>query len=264
MIYVLLRFNKFEPRQIAVRSILKYILAISFGLSFSMAAAQSGGAKGIKIENLPQFDRRTFHFGFALGYNNADFFLDVKPGVIPQDSVKSIQTVRQPGFHLGIVSSLNITKNIRLRFLPSIVFQDRVLQYKFLEPDASISTYDKNVESTYLEFPLLLKFRTDRINNVAYYLVAGGKISIDMATQKDVDNSIDPDEIVIKLEKTDYAAEVGAGMDFFLPYFKFAIELKAAFGIPNLLIDDGTRFSSPIESLRTKGFYVSFLFEGGI
>lgn len=264
MIYDLLRCNGSEPRQTAVRPIIKYVLAISFGISSLTTSAQGGSAKGIKIENLPRFDQRVFHFGFALGYNNADFFLDVKPGVIPQDSVNSIQTVRQPGFHLGIVSSLNITKNIRLRFLPSIVFQDRVIQYKFLEPDASISVYDKNVESTYLEFPLLFKFRTDRINNVAYYLIAGGKVSIDMATQKDVDNSIDPDEIVIKLEKTDYAAEIGAGMDFFLPYFKFAIELKAAFGIPNLLIDDGTRFSTPIESLRTKGFYVSFLFEGGI
>ena len=264
MILDLLRFNTFEPSRRTVRTIVKYILALSFGFSCLVVSAQSGGVKGIKIENLPQFDRRAFHFGFALGYNNADFFLDVKPGAIPQDSVKSIQTVRQPGFHLGIVSSLNITKNIRLRFLPSIVFQDRVIQYKFLEPDASISTYDKHVESTYLAFPLLFKFRTDRINNVAYYIVAGGKISIDMATQKDVDNSIDPDEIVIKLEKTDYAAEVGAGMDFFLPYFKFAIELKASFGIPNLLIDDGTRFSTPIESLRTKGFFISFLFEGGI
>ncbi len=69
---------------------------------------------------------------------------------------------------------------------------------------------------------------------------------------------------LIKLEKTDYAVEAGAGMDFFLPYFKFAIELKASFGIPNLLIDDGTRFSTPIESLRTKAFYVTFLFEGGL
>ena len=221
------------------------------------------GVKGVKIENLPQFDLHKIHFGFLLGYNTANFFLDTKPGVIPQDSVLSVIPKSQPGFDLGIVASINFTKNIHLRFLPGISFQDRVIAYEFREPDGSVSLFEKHVESTNLNFPLLLKLRTDRINNVAYYIVAGGKVSIDMATQKDVNNEID-DDVVIKLEKTDYSVEVGAGIDFFLPYFKFGLELKAAFGIPNQFIDDGTRFATPIESLRTKGFYVSFLFEGGI
>jgi hypothetical protein len=93
------------------------------------------------------------------------------------------------------------------------------------------------------------------------YLIGGGKFSIDMASQKDVNNSLD-DEIVVKLDKYDYAAEVGGGMDMFLTYFKFGIELKAAFGIPNLLVDDGTRFSTPIQSLRSKVWVLTFTFEG--
>ena len=84
---------------------------------------------------------------------------------------------------------------------------------------------------------------------------------IDLASQKDVDNALD-DEVVVKLNKYDYAAEVGGGMDMFLPYFKFGIELKAAFGIPNLLIDDGTRFSAPIESIRSQAWVLTFTFEG--
>jgi hypothetical protein len=119
----------------------------------------------------------------------------------------------------------------------------------------------KPVESTYLEFPLLLKLRSDRINNFAVYLIGGGKFSIDMASQKDVNNDIDED-IVIKLAKYDYIAEVGGGMDMFLPYFKFGIELKAGIGIPNMLIDDDTRFSRPIQSLRTKTYVLTFTFEG--
>ncbi|MBL7957077.1 MAG: hypothetical protein JNM49_03885, partial [Flavobacteriales bacterium] len=95
----------------------------------------------------------------------------------------------------------------------------------------------------------------------AVYMIGGGKFAIDMASQKDVDNALD-DEVVVKLNKYDYAAEVGGGMDMFLPYFKFGIELKAAFGIPNLLIDDGTRFSAPIESIRSKAWVLTFTFEG--
>jgi hypothetical protein len=136
-----------------------------------------------------------------------------------------------------------------------------VLSYRFRKSDGTFIGFDKPVESTWLEFPVLLKMRSDRINNFAVYVITGGKFSIDMASQKDVNNEID-DEIVIKLNKYDYSAEVGGGCDMFLPYFKFGMELKFAVGFPNLLIDDGTRFSSPIESLRSKNWIFTLTFEG--
>lgn len=226
-----------------------------------LANAQSGGVKGIKTENLANFDLRTFHFGFLLSYNTSDFYMKLAPQAPFADSVLSIGHERQPGFNLGIVSSLNVSKNFSLRFIPTLSFQDRVLRYRFRSGSGVQQVFEKPVESTYLEFPLLFKFRSDRINNFAVYLVAGGKFSIDMASQKDVDNTIDED-VVVKLNKYDYSAEVGGGFDMFLPYFKFGIELKHSIGIPNLLIDDGTRFSTPIESLRSKTWVLTFTFEG--
>lgn len=225
------------------------------------AAPQLAAQKKIKTENLPNFDLRTFHFGFVLGYNTSDFFLTRKPFDPATDTLLVLDHVRQPGFNLGIISSLNMTPNLSLRFVPSLSFQDRQLQYTFLKDNGKTTLFTKQVESTYLEFPLLLKLRSDRINNFAVYLLAGGKYSIDMASQKDVNNQVD-DEIVIKLQRNDYSAEVGGGMDMFLPYFKFGVELKMGIGIPNVFIDDGTRFSSPIESLRTKTWVLSFTFEG--
>ncbi len=233
------------------------LLALVCALMPHGASAQ----KRIRTENLPNFDLRTFHFGFLLSYNTADFFLQRKPFDPAVDTLLVVDHVKQPGFNLGIISSLNMTPNLSLRFLPSLSFQDRQLQYTFLKSNGKESIFTKQVESTYLEFPLLLKLRSDRINNFAVYLVAGGKYSIDMASQKDVNNQVD-DEIVIKLKKNDYSAEVGGGMDMFLPYFKFGVELKMGIGIPNLLIDDNTRFSAPIESLRTKTYMLTFTFEG--
>ena len=237
-------------------------LATALGvLHVPLAAQVQGGIRGIKTENLPNFDLRTFHFGFLLGYNTSDFYLKLKPTAPLTDSVLVVDHVRQPGFNLGIVSSFNMSPNFSLRFLPTLSFQDRVLRYQFRHSNGLIYTFAKPVESTYLEFPLLLKFRSDRINNFAVYLIAGGKFSIDMASQKDVNNEID-DEIVVKLKSNDYSAEVGGGFDMFLPYFKFGIELKTSIGIPNLLIDDNTRFSSPLESLRSKSWILTFTFEG--
>lgn len=226
-----------------------------------LGLAASAYAQKIKTENQPNFDLHVFHFGFMLSYNTSDFFMKLKPTAPFADSLLVLDHVKQPGFNLGIVSSFNMTPNLSLRFLPSLSFQDRQLKYSFLKSDGKTTVFLKPVESTYLEFPLLLKLRSDRINNFAVYLIAGGKYSMDMASQKDVNQAID-DEIVIKLRRTDHSAEIGGGVDMFLPYFKFGLELKMGVGIPNLLIDDNTRFSSPIESLRSKTYMFTFTFEG--
>lgn len=234
-------------------------LAIAFlsALALPLAAQRD---KRIVQENLPTFDLRPFHFGFLLSYNTSDLFLTMKPSTLT-DTLLAVDHIRQPGFNLGIVASYNLNKNFSVRFLPTLSFQERKLQYTFQRADGVELIFQKPVESTYLEFPVLGKFRSDRINNFAVYLIGGGKFAIDMASQKDVDNALD-DEIVVKLAKYDYAAEAGGGVDMFLPYFKFGIELKASFGFPNLLIDDDTRFSRPIESIRSKAWVLTFTFEG--
>ena len=237
----------------------KTLLPLLFLLASLGSNAQ--GVKGIKVKNMPNFDLHRFHFGFLLSYNTSDFYTRMKPNSVFGDSLLEMQHQKQPGFNLGIVASLNMTKNLSLRFLPTLSFQDRILQYEFRDPVVGSVFFQKQVESTYLEFPLLVKLRSDRINNFAAYLIAGGHFGIDMASQKDVNQDLD-DEVVIKLKKNDYAAEVGGGFDMFLPYFKFGIELKTGIGIPNLLIDDDTRFSRPIQSLRSKVWVLTFTFEG--
>jgi hypothetical protein len=227
-----------------------------------LGSAGRAKAQGrIVTENLPNFDLHRFHFGFLLSYNTSDFYMKLKPGALGTDSLLFVDHVRQPGFNLGIVASLNMNKNLSLRLLPTLSFQDRILRYGFRRQNGTVADFDKTVESTYLEFPLHLKFRSDRIRNFAVYMLAGGKFGIDMATKKDVNNDID-DEIVVKLEKYDYSVDVGAGCDMFLPYFKFGMELKHSIGIPNVAIDDGTKFSTPIESIRTKVWVLTFTFEG--
>lgn len=229
--------------------------------SFLLVAASLFAQQRIVTENLPNFDLRRFHFGFLLSYNTSDLTVKLKPESRFIDSLLVLDHQKQPGFNLGIVASLNVNKNLSIRFLPTLSFQERVLQYQFRKSDGSSIYFQKPVESTYLEFPLLAKFRSDRINNFAVYVLGGGKFCIDMASQKDVNNALD-DEIVVKLAKYDYAVEAGGGVDMFLPYFKFGVELKASWGIPNLLIDDDTRFSNPIESLRSRAWVLTFTFEG--
>jgi hypothetical protein len=217
----------------------------------------------VPIKNLQNFDKQQFHFGFILGYNSADFFSDIKPNTFQSDSLISLGVQRKPGFNLGIVTSWDIAPGFKLRFLPTLSFQERGMNYSFYtEPDTNVY-WSKSVQSTFLDFPLLVKLRTQRINNFAAYVVGGGRFGLDMQSNNKVDNdNASPSEQVIKLTRPDYGIEVGGGFDFFLQYFKFGIELKMGVGLKNILIQENTIFTSPLESLRSKVWTVSLTFEG--
>lgn len=234
----------------------KGILCIVFVAVSVLAMAQA-----YKPINLGSFDKKPYHFGFLLGFNSADYYIDRKVNYDFQDSLLNVNSISQPGFNLGIVASLNLTKNISLRFLPTLSFEDRALDYEFYVNSDTTVTFQKRVESTYIDFPLNVKFRTDRLNNVAVYALAGGRYRIDMQSEKDVKNAI-AEEIIVKAKQYDFAVEFGGGIDFFLPYFKFGIELKMAVGIPNILLEEDTQFSAPLDGLRSRTFLVSFTFEG--
>lgn len=211
--------------------------------------------------NLERFDKRMYHFGFLLSYNQSSFFIDRKFTPTGTDSLLSIQNVPQAGFNLALLASFNLTKNVNFRFIPGLSFQERGLNYTFRTFEGETESFLKRTESVWLDFPLLVKFRTNRTGNFAAYALLGGKYSLDMQSQKDVNNAV-AEQIIVKLQDRDYSIDAGGGFDFFLPYFKFAIEFKTSIGLPNIILKEDTPFSTPIESLRTRAFIVSFTFEG--
>lgn len=211
--------------------------------------------------NIAKFDYRKYHFGFALSGNQSSFFINYRPDYSFQDSLLTITNVPQAGFNLHILASYNPLPNVNVRFLPGLSFQDRILQYDFLKANNKIETQSKAISSVWLEFPVLFKFRTNRTGNFAAYALVGGKYARDMQSQKNVNNS-QSNEIVVKLKSNDYCVEAGGGFDFFLPYFKFAMEFKTSIGLPDLLIHEDTKYALPIDKLRSRAFVVSFTFEG--
>lgn len=215
-----------------------------------------------KPMNLPKFDGRKYHFGFMLSFNSATYYIDYKDDFSFRDSIVNILLKRQPGFNLNIVASLNPTPNINLRFTPGLDFQERQLTYTVLKNDTVKTMYTKKLESTYLNFPLLLKLRTNRINNFAAYAIGGAYYAIDMANNKALNNSGSLEELTIQTKRYDWGYNVGGGFDFFLPYFKFGIELKFNVGMKNILKQDNTYFADPLQSIRTGSWVFSLTFEG--
>lgn len=238
----------------------KFVWIILLSISCTCAFGQ-GTYKGYKPLNLGKFDKKQYHFGFLLGFNNASFIVDRKAAPEDQDSLLTVNGSNPPGFNLGIIAAWHFNKNISVRFLPTLSFEDRTLNYVFYSGPDSTTAFEKRVESTLIDFPVNFKFRTDRLRNTAAYAVVGGRFRIDMQSEKDVKNNV-AEEILVKTLSNDVAVEFGGGFDFFLQYFKFGIELKMALGLNNILVPEDTQFSNPLESLRSRTFFLTFTFEG--
>jgi hypothetical protein len=119
----------------------------------------------------------------------------------------------------------------------------------------------KRTEAVNLDLPLLLKYRTDRLGNFAAYTLVGIKYSRDFQSQEDVNQQLQSDNI-LRLQAGNFAADVGGGVDFFLPFFKFSIQATTEHGLINVLIPDDSDYANPLEFLKTRSFVLSFCFEG--
>lgn len=237
-----------------MKKFVKYSLVILIALvSFNTFAQDHRG-------NLPTYYKERLHFGFTLGVNRANFIIHPAPHFERFDTLKSVTSTPKYGFNLGIVSELMLHQYITLRFIPNLSFAERNIQYEFKGFDTIVRK--KTIESTFLNFPLNIKLRSKRVENFGAYILAGGSYSLDLASKRKSVTSTDPNEQIVKLKRDDFGYEVGAGAEFYLEYFKFAIEGKLSIGTNNLLIKDNTVYSNSIDKLNSKVFLISITFEG--
>lgn len=232
------------------------ILIVQFLLVFASFAQR------YKQERYKNFDKRLFHFGFMLGVNSSEFTVYQKNDAYQNFGLISLTNNSQPGGQLGILATMKLgTPMLRLRFIPTLSFQERVLNYQSLDSkNFRNGIGEERINSTSLDFPLMLQFRTKRYNNFTAYALVGGQYSIDLQSQEKASQSyIDP---FIKIKKNDFQGQIGGGVEFFAPYFKFGLELKYSHGFKSSFIQDWTPVSNPINQLYNKGWWFSIIFEG--
>ena len=229
-------------------------ILIALGLSFTVSAQKIGR------KNLAGFDNKTFHFGFILSGNKSDFSYSLVEDSAFTSGLMGISNAPQSGFNLALLGSAKLGRHLSLRFVPGLSFQDRGLNYVFAQ-NFGVDNILKRTEAVNLDLPILLKIRTDRLTNFAAYALVGAKFSKDMQSQESVNQQLENDDI-LRIESSNYSLDLGAGIDFFLPFFKFAIEVKTELGLKNVLIDDNNDYTNPIDKLKTRSYIVSLCFEG--
>lgn len=212
------------------------------------------------VPNLLDYDEKIFHFGFQIGLNQSDYTIRTKADLSEYDSLMIINTTSLSGFNLGIVTNLRLGEYFDLRFVPGISFGDRNVNYTIRYNGQNDIITKKNIESVFMDLPLMLKFKSSRMHNVRVYVLGGVQYSLDLisSAKKQARN---PREIFLKVFPHDFQGLAGVGFDFYLANFKFTTELKMSFGFINLLKYEDNMFASSVQSLKSKNLIISFYIE---
>ena len=232
----------------------KRILILLILLIPVMATAQKA-----KPKNDSNYDERLLHFGFSMGLNTMDFNAKMNPSDTNNWTAEVVSL--KPGINIQIVMDYRPTTYLDVRFLPGVSFGQRNLN--FYDEDGVLVNDEQQLESSFLEFPLLIKGKGMRLNNSRPYLIGGINFRYDLAAKKEYDEDSD---VYIRLRKADFYYEVGAGIDFYLPYFKLTIEAKMSNGLRDVLVHDEPhpyhpQYVNSIESLKSQMWILSFHFE---
>jgi hypothetical protein len=205
------------------------------------------------IINLENFQKQKVYYGYFLGFNSFDFKVDYRTAGRPDILVK-----KTTGFNVGVVGDLKLQEYINLRFEPGLYYTQRDLTFPGFTTKLDAL---REVSSTYIHFPLLLKFSSLRTGNVRPYLVGGVSATLNLSSNsKSIDDNYEQ-KFRVKSWTTNY--EIGFGIDLFSEYFIFSPSIRGVFGINDELIRDNnpnSPWTGNIESLKTRAVLINFTF----
>lgn len=228
---------------------------LSFG--FVIFLISNSFAQRERIFNLPDFDKHRFHYGFYLGLNKNDFKIAYQPSSVENPDVLVSPSV---GFNVGLIGDMKLHKNINLRFEPGLISNTKTVTFNHIA--GTEATRVREVGNTYLHLPIILKLSTDRLNNIRPYVLGG--VSYDYNFSSNEANGDDNASGEFRQKTSVFMYEVGVGVDFYLPFFKFSPSIRGIFAINNEIKYDNnspSQWTDPINYMGTRGVFLHLAFE---
>ena len=227
-----------------------------FFLSFYLLISATVFAQRDRVENLPTFDKRKLHYGFYLGVNQNDFKLNLRNSNI---SNANITVEPSLGFNVGLIADLRLHKNLNLRFEPGLVTNSKNIYFNHID---TAQDSVREIGSTYLHVPVILKFSTDRYKNIRPYVLAG--VSYDYNFSSNEENQDDNSAGQFRMQSHNFMYEVGIGIDIYLNFFKFSPSIRGVFAFNNeIKYDDNpnSQWTAPVNFMGSRGIFLNFAFE---
>jgi hypothetical protein len=203
--------------------------------------------------NLPFYDDKFMHYGFTLGVNASGYKARVSSSYVNNisDTTLNVSPTYTPGFSLGFIVNFRLHDHFDLRVLPTVGFYSRSITYDFAN-----SSKVQTIESTFMEIPLLLKYKSMRRGNSRMYVLGGFKAAIEAGAKKKQRKPTD-----LRTNGFDFCLDLGVGMDIYCPLFKFSPEIRFSHGLLNVLSNDPNIYSSSLSRLSSNTISLFLNFE---
>jgi len=215
----------------------------------------------IAQQNKPDYDEKRVHYGFYLALPLTKYQLQHSQEYINQldvDEGMKVNAKISPGFYTGLVLNVRLAEYLDARFVPGVGFYGREVEYvNVRNGQGELEDQVQSINSTTVELPLLLKYKSKRRTNYRMYLVGGIKPGIDLGGGQSAEDK----ENALVVDKFDLALEYGVGVDIFYPFFKLAPELRFSHGLLNQHVANESVYNNSLQKLTNHNVSLIFFFE---
>lgn len=212
-----------------------------------------------KVLNRPYADMRPWHLGFSIGFHTQDLNFTHNGFITDQGEQWFMeQPSFQPGFSVNGLVDFRLSTYFNVRFSPGLYYGSRDVQFREQNSETILK---QSLKSTYLVFPVDLKYSAMRLHNARPYLTVGVMPTVNLTRKANE---------YLRLKGGDIYLTAGFGCDFYMPFFKFIPEVKFCFGLtdvidhkrPDLVDDpDGQKFTHSLKKATSQMVVFTFYFE---
>jgi hypothetical protein len=231
----------------------KVVLGLLVIVSGFVGAANAQTA-GYYRKNLEYYDDKPIHYGFLFALPVTRFRIVHSDKFLNQDTTSRITAPTTIGFRMGFVINGYLNEHWDIRTTPSVSLYDRAVEYEF----AKGRTRRELREATWIEIPLLFKYKSQRRANTRMYMFGGMTFGFETNVRKRLRQGSD----FLNTKSSDLTVDYGFGLEQFLAYTKFSPEIRFSHGIVNLFRNnDLNTASSGIRRLTSHTVTIYLMFE---
>lgn len=251
-------------RPVYWRKIIFLFILVTSG--FEAAAQHSGHHYMWARRNNPEYDRRKISYGFSIGIHTSAFQIKYSDKFLSPalDTLLSIDPPSIPGFSLGFLVNLRLHDMLDLRIMPKAGFYIHELNYRYLttkdldpRKEGIQKTKTQLFETTMVEIPMLIKYKSMRRGNVRMYMIGGFTPALEASGKRDVQSETSN----FSITKGNVSIDAGMGFDFYFPLFKFSQEIRFSKGLIDILGNENSSFKEPLARMNTNAVSVYFIFQ---
>jgi hypothetical protein len=233
----------------------KVIVVLLLLLSAQYTQAQQKKTRWVKRNN-PNYDEKKLSYGFLIGLHSSAYQIKYSDLFVTQefDTLFAVEPRWSPGFSLGFIMNYKLADLLDLRLTPKVAFYEHRLLYRYTDDQVN---HEELIETTMVEFPLLLKFKSERRENLRMYMIGGFKPAIEASGKKKLENTT----TTLEVTGSNVSIDVGFGLDIYYPLFKFSPELRFSRGLVNVLDNTTNIYGQPLQRVNTNTVTLYLIFQ---